>query len=103
MTDIDPDHLYEKCRDCHLFVEPNDDARCRHCLGLLNLDTSVDDCPQGYMDHWSGRVVYEHLHRGDDVDEALASSHQAEPSGRKANLLAWKTYGPLPMRERFVA
>lgn len=74
------EHLYEKCRDCHLFVEPNDAKQ------------SPDD----------GLAEYIHLHRGDDADEELAS-HEAMPSGRKANLLAWKTYGPLAMRERFTS
>ena len=55
---------------------------------------------QEYLAHLPEQ--YEHHHRGDDVDEALVESHRAMPSGRKANLLAWKTYGPLAMRERFV-
>jgi hypothetical protein len=74
------DVLYEKCRDCHLFVFPN----------------AVEGDPEDV-------AKYVHGHRGDDVDEALNETHEAMPSGRKANLLAWKTYGPLAMRERFVS
>jgi hypothetical protein len=69
--------LYEKCDGCHLFIEPNDEG------------------PEF--------AQYVHLHRGNDADETLDQSHQAAPSGRKANLLTWKTYGPLAMRERFTS
>lgn len=71
MADTEP--LYEKCQHCHLFVEPDD----------------MDD------------TAFVHLHRGDPADEALDVSHQPAPSGRRANLATWQTYGPLPMRERF--
>lgn len=76
----EPEHLYEKCRHCHLFVEPN---------------PAFEDLP--------GLAEYIHLHRGDEVDERLDEDHEAAPSGRKANLLTWQTYGPLAMRERFTA
>lgn len=70
--------LYEKCDHCHLFVEPN--------------ESSGD-----------GIAEYVHLHRGNEVDTALDETHEAQPSGRFANLLTWRTYGPLAMRERFVS
>lgn len=70
--------LYEKCLKCHLFIDVND-------------ATSEDESLAPYV----------HLHRGDDVDTALDESHEPEPSGRLANLLTWKTYGPEAMRERF--
>lgn len=75
---IDADTLYEKCAECHLFVEPNDQP-----LG------------QGF-------ALYIHLHRGDEADEALDETHEALPSGQKANLATWKAWGPQAMRERFV-
>ncbi len=68
--------LYEKCRDCHLFVEPNEASG-------------------------EGIAPYVHLHRGDEADEALDGSHEPEPSGMIATLTAWQTYGPPEMRERF--
>lgn len=72
-----PPVLYQKCRDCHLFVEPN--------------DVDVED----------GIAPYVHLHRGDDADEAIEESHQAQPSGLLATLDVWKQFGPPAMRVRF--
>jgi len=69
--------LYEKCSDCHLFVEPN------------------------YATPREGVAPYVHLHRGDEADEALDESHEARPSGMFANLAAWRAYGPQAMRLRF--
>lgn len=63
--------LYEKCRHCHLFIESD------------------------------GVAGYEHLHRGDDMDERLDADHAAESSGLIATLPTWRVYGPLKMRERF--
>lgn len=75
------DHLYEKCADCHLFVEPNE------ALGEAQ----------------SGIALFIHLHRGDEADEALDESHEAKPSGMKATLATWRAYGPPKMRERFTS
>lgn len=77
--------LYEKCADCHLFVEPNESA--------FDSDGNRITAPEiaGYV----------HLHRGDDADEALDESHEARPSGMKATLSTWRVYGPEAMRERF--
>ena len=71
--------LYEKCADCHLFVEPND----------------VDP-----IEGWT-LAPYVHLHRGDAADEAIEETHEAKPSGMKANVATWKAYGPIAMRQRF--
>jgi len=76
------DRLYEKCLHCHLFVEPNYSWAAGAAEGL---------------------APYVHSHRGDDMDERLDADHEPAPSGRKANLLTWKTYGPLAMRERFTS
>lgn len=79
MTAERSEHLYEKCRDCHLFVEPNDA-------------------------HKPGTEIAEfvHLSRGNDPDEALDASHEPVPSGMRANLATWRVFGPVAMRERFV-
>lgn len=68
--------LYEKCAECHLFVEPNDQG------------------PEF--------AQFIHLHRGDYADERLDETHEARPSGLKATLDTWQVYGPSAMRERFV-
>src|SRR5690606_9199057 len=78
MTTTNATTLYEKCADCHLFVEKNDDYQ-----------------PD------SGIAEYAHLHRGDEADEELDGSHEARPSGMKANLPAWKEFGPPAMLKRF--
>lgn len=75
--------LYEKCLYCHLFVDENPAFQEGVLIGGMTIATHV------------------HLHRGDDADEALDGSHEPTPSGRRANLLTWKTYGPVAMRERF--
>lgn len=72
--------LYEKCKHCHLFVEPN----------------SAYPMP-GY-----DIAEFVHLHRGDEVDEALDESHEPTPSGLKATLDTWRVFGPWQMRQRFV-
>lgn len=74
--------LYEKCADCHLFVEPND---------VEPIEGMSDIAP------------YIHLHRGDEADEALDETHEAKPSGMKANIATWKAYGPQAMKERFTS
>lgn len=68
--------LYERCKHCHLFVERNE----------------VDG---------QGIAAFVHLHRGDEADEALDDSHEAEPSGELATLSVWRRYGPALMRARF--
>jgi hypothetical protein len=80
------DTLYEKCADCHLFVEPND-VEAHWELGARESDIAP----------------YIHLHRGDEADEAIDESHEATPSGMKANLATWKAYGPLAMKRRFTS
>jgi len=74
-------YFYEKCADCHLFVEPN--------AAVSDFDTS------------EGIAPFDHLHRGDEADEALVWSHEARPSGMRANLATWRAYGPPEMRLRF--
>ncbi len=73
------EHLYEKCRYCHLFVEPNE----AYAPGQ-NIATHV------------------HLARGDDADEKLDADHDPTPSGLRATLDTWRVFGPWQMRERFV-
>ena len=114
MTDLSAE-IYEKCRDCHLFVSPTDDLCSSNgdsctCGWLPSASVRIstpfteaqsEAYTQEYLNHTP--LTYEHHQRGDDADIALDESHQATPSGRKANLLAWKTYGPLAMRERFTS
>lgn len=75
----DDEQLYEKCRFCHLFVEPNE----AYVPGE-NIATHV------------------HLARGDDADEKLDADHDPTPSGLRATLDTWRVFGPWQMRERFV-
>lgn len=70
--------IYEKCRDCHLFVEPNPSYE-----GLPDIAQFI------------------HLHRGNPADEKY-DEHEPIPSGMKANLATWRVFGPRKMRERFV-
>lgn len=67
---------YEKCAECHLFVEPN---------GSDGGDVAE----------------YVHLTRGDSADDALDYSHTARPSGAIAPLDYWREHGPAAMRARF--
>ncbi len=82
---IDPlsikQQFYAKCAQCHLLVE---------------LNRSYEDAPEVL-------AKYVHLDRGDDADEELAGSHNAEPSDQVATLPTWKKIGPPAMRERFAA
>ena len=73
------DTLYEKCRDCHLFVDEN-------------------------YAHEPGSEIapFVHLARGNAADEKLDADHEPVPSGMKANLATWRVFGPVAMRERFV-
>lgn len=84
VTRFDVDmHIAEKCAHCHLFIEDQ----------------------SGYADALLPEVEiarYVHLTRGDEADEAIDATHDAEPSGLRATIAAWKLFGPLQMRERFV-
>lgn len=71
--------LYEKCADCHLFIDDN--------------NAYTDDVPN--IARWI------HLSRGDEADEAIEGTHDAAPSGMLATLSAWRAYGPEAMRARF--
>ena len=66
--------LYEKCKGCHLFLEP--------------------------LDEFPG--FFAHLHRGTPEDEALDESHAPQGSGMLATLSVWREFGPELMRERFI-
>ena len=70
--------LYQKCKDCHLFVEKNGDHR-----------------------PGNGLAEYLHLHRDDAADRLIDESHEARPSGLIATLDTWKACGPMEMRQRF--
>lgn len=71
--------LYTQCRHCHLFVEAN---------------SAREDDP--YL------APYVHLHRGDEADEALDATHEAQP-GESATLNHWMLHGPPAMLARFVS
>ena len=73
------DHVFEKCQHCHLFVDEN---------------YAYDGKPD--------TAEFVHLSRGDAADERIEGTHDAEPSGLKANLATWMVYGPPEMRERFI-
>lgn len=79
-----PTSLYEKCAECHLFVEPNNafDGQWPEDMG--------------------GIAPYVHLARGDEIDEPIDESHDAKPSGEVATLRTWMRHGPAPMRDRFL-
>lgn len=79
-------HLIEKCKHCHLFIEPNT-AR----------EIAETDDPAYAMQ----LAEYVHLHRGDDADEAIENTHEAKASGLIATLATWKEFGPAAMRYRF--
>jgi len=72
------EYVYEKCANCHLFVEEN----------------SAFD---------GGEIIapFIHLARGDDDDEAIENDHDATPSGQKRTRAWWRKNGPLPLRARF--
>lgn len=82
----DEESLYRKCAHCQLFVEeqdPEDVAQAR-----------LDGVPI---------APYVHNHRGDEPDERLDESHEAEPEpGPGAPLTWWKAWGPPAMRARFI-
>lgn len=70
---------YEKCRDCHLFVDPN-----------------------SAYEPGSDIAEFIHLARGNAADDAIEETHDAVPSGMRANIPTWQVFGPVAMRERFV-
>lgn len=71
--------LYEKCQHCHLFVEEN------HVEPGNPLDLAL----------------HIHMHRGDEADEEIIATHDAEPSGQIATIETWKEFGPTAMLKRF--
>lgn len=77
-TDRPTGDLYEKCADCHLFIEPN---------------ASVEDDP--------GVAAYDHLERGDTSDASITENHDARPSGTRGTLPWWRANGPAEMVARF--
>lgn len=68
---------YEKCVECHLFVEEN------------------------YTGGNPTIAAFVHLHRGDEADEALDATHEAKPSGQVETLTTWERIGPPEMIARF--
>ena len=70
--------MYEKCSECHLFVEYNSE----HEDDLMLAE-------------------YLHLHRGTADDEALDSTHEARSSGILHTVDYWMEHGPHAMRARF--
>lgn len=87
--------LYEKCKDCHLFVERNSSVSV-----AVPWDQIEDDEWRRLADAQM-LAPWEHLHRGDEPDTLLDESHEAWPSGQKATLSTWREFGPLPMIKRF--
>lgn len=81
-TMSDDGTLYEKCLNCHLFIEYNSEH------GGINYDR--DDIAE-----------YVHLHRGTPEDEAIDYTHEAKSSGMKATLATWRQFGPPEMVARF--
>lgn len=69
---------YEKCADCHLFIESN---------------SSAEDDPAA--------APYDHLTRGDESDGSVAETHDARPSGERGSLPWWRANGPAEMVARF--
>lgn len=77
--------LAEKCKHCHLFIEEN-----------ASLTGMTPEAAREF------RVAeFLHLYRGDDADEKIEGTHDAEPSGMIATLSVWREFGPLEMRMRF--
>lgn len=69
---------YEKCADCHLFVDDNPS----HEPG-------------------DGLAPYVHLMGGCDFCVATDETHEARPGGGSHSLAWWKEHGPALMRIRF--
>lgn len=72
------DREYEKCSECHLFVERNDDAEQNQSL-----------------------AEYLHLYGDCDFCAATDDSHEAKPGGGIHPLSWWREHGPELMRARF--
>ncbi len=68
--------VFTQCASCHLFVEPNHGA-------------DPDE------------AQWVHLSRGDDADEKVESTHDAEPGAESHPLDWWRVHGPAAMRARF--
>lgn len=77
--------LYEKCKHCHLFIE----------------DNSPGNNPADMAANGGDIADWVHLNRGDEADEAIEETHNAEPSGLIATLNVWKKFGPPAMIARF--
>lgn len=75
---VAPEVEYEKCLDCHLFVEPNDDFENDPTL-----------------------AAYLHLYGECDFCTATDDSHEAKPGGGTHPLSWWREHGPALMRARF--
>jgi hypothetical protein len=71
--------LYEKCADCHLFIDEN-----------------------AAYEPGSPWAQYVHLFGECDLCVATDESHEARPGGGHGTLDWWKANGPLLMRLRFV-
>jgi len=69
--------VYEKCRDCHLFIEENDTGGDPEIAPFVHLYGSCDACAE------------------------TDASHAATPGGGHATLAWWKANGPALMRARF--
>lgn len=69
--------MFVKCAECHLFVEKN------------------------YTDGDTELAEYIHLDRGDEADEAITETHDAQPSEPARTLEYWQEFGPLEMKQRF--
>lgn len=70
---------YEKCRDCHLFIDVN--------------DVEYDD---------DTLAAYVHLFGECDLCVETDESHEARPGGGRGTLDYWKANGPDLMKVRFV-
>jgi hypothetical protein len=78
-ADYSGDSHAEKCKHCHLFIEPNE-----------------------YDPEYPDLARYIHLTRGDDADEEIDGDHNAEPSGEIHTIDWWLDNGPTMMRLRFI-
>jgi len=70
---------YEKCRDCHLFIDRND----------VEEDSDFEIAP------------FVHLYGECDLCVATDESHDATPGGGRGTIEWWKANGPELMRARF--
>lgn len=70
---------YEKCRDCHLFIDRNDSEE----------DGDFEIAP------------FVHLYGECDLCVATDESHDATPGGGRGTIEWWKANGPELMQARF--